>query len=142
MSEFHQALEEGNEIEQQVLNILRVKYPCAVKIPGKFKDYDIYVPEIDKSIEVKSCPSCHDYGNIVIEIEMFGKPSGLLHSKADYWVIYDGNIFRIMTKNDILHCIFMSKLTYKEFVGAGDTDSKKAFLVPADKLLKYGKELL
>lgn len=138
---FAQSLDEGEKIEEVVLHLLQKQWPSAVKIPGKFKPYDIWIPEISKSIEVKSCPQCHDYKRVVIEIEMFGKPSGILHSKADYWVIYDGLKYYIMTKNDILHCIFMCKLTYGPFTGPGDNAEKKALFVPTDKLFKYGKEL-
>jgi len=41
---------------------------------------------------------------------------------------------------DIVNCIFINKLTYKEFIGNGDTASKKAFLVPKDILFTYGVE--
>lgn len=138
---FEKDLVEGKRVEEQVLNILKKHFSCATMIEGACKDYDIWIPERTVGVEVKSCPSCHDYGNIVIEIEMFGKPSGLLRSKAGYWVIYDGTKFQLMTREDILHCIFINKLTYREFVGKGDAESKKAFLVPATQLMKYGKEI-
>ena len=54
---------------------------------GYFKDYDIYVPEINKSIEVKSDEKSKYTNNIVVEVEFNGKPSALSTSKADYWVL-------------------------------------------------------
>jgi len=79
-------------------------------------------------------------GNIVIEIEMFDKSSALITTKADYWVFYDDNKFVSIKPMDIVNCIFLNKLIYKEFIGNGDTKSKKAFLVPKEILFKYGIE--
>lgn len=149
MRVFDYRLQEGLDIERECLKIIQRKYPCAVMVEGNFSDYDIWIPERNKSVEVKSCPRCHEFGNVVIEFEMYGKRSALLISKADWWVIYDGKKFQMMTKDDILHCIFMNKLTYKEIRGdsagymgeEGDTSLKKCFLVPVDKLLTYGEEL-
>ena len=80
-------------------------------------------------------------GNIVVEIEMYGKNSGLMATQADYWVFYDGEMFVIMPVKNIFKCIFESKLQYVEFVGNGDTRPKKAFLVDKNTLFKYGKIL-
>ena len=33
----------------------------------------------------------------------------------------------------------MNKLQYLQFVGSGDSQAKKAFLIKKDMLLKYGK---
>jgi hypothetical protein len=139
---FKKWLAEGKEVEIMALGIIKKKYPCSIIIEGNFKYYDIWIPELHKSVEIKSCPRCHEFGKIVIEIENYYQPTALLVSKADYWVIYDGTKFRIMTKNDILHCIFMNKLVYEEIYGEGDDVPKKAFKVPVDKLLSYGKDLI
>jgi hypothetical protein len=80
-------------------------------------------------------------GNIVVEIEMFNKPSGLMSTTADYWVFYDDIDFVIMKPMDIVNCIFINKLVYKEFVGTGDTQAKKAFLVPKQLLFSHGKKI-
>ena len=137
---FNKDLQRGLEIEDRVVSILRKKYPCATLVSA-FKGYDIWIPEINKSVEVKYDPMSCETGNIVVEIEMYGKPSGLMASTADYWVFYDGEMFVIMPTKNIFKCIFDCKLQYVEFVGNGDTRSKKAFLVKKDTLFKYGKIL-
>lgn len=137
---FQKDLQRGLEIENIVLGILRKKYPCASLI-NAFKGYDIWIPEIDKAVEVKYDPMSQETGNIVVEIEMYGKPSGLMATQADYWVFYDGEMFVIMPVKHIFKCIFDCKLQYVEFVGKGDTRSKKAFLVDKNTLFKYGKIL-
>jgi len=136
---FQQDLSRGINIENKLLEIIRKKYPSASLI-HKYKGYDIWIPETNKSIEVKYDPMSNQTGNIVIEIEMFNKSSALITTKADYWVFYDDNKFVSIKPMDIVNCIFLNKLIYKEFIGNGDTKSKKAFLVPKEILFKYGVE--
>ena len=136
---FQQDLSRGINIENKLLEIIRKKYPSASLI-HKYKGYDIWIPETNKSIEVKYDPMSNQTGNIVIEIEMFDKSSALITTKADYWVFYDDNKFVSIKPMNIVNCIFLNKLIYKEFVGNGDTKSKKAFLVPKEILFKYGVE--
>ena len=139
MNTFNEDLEVGIAVEQKLVNILLKKYPSTTLVT-KFKGYDIWIPELHKSIEVKFDEKSKQTGNIVIEIEMYDKPSGLLSTTADYWVFYDGDKFISITPKDIIKCIFLLKLNFVEFVGNGDTVKKKAFLVPKDKLFNYGKE--
>ena len=120
--------------------MIRRKYPSA-SLVHKYKGYDVWVPELHESVEVKYDPMSNQTGNIVVEIEMFGKRSGLMATTADYWVFYDDIDFVIMKPMDIVYCIFMNKPPFREFVGAGDTASKKAFLVPKQLLFSYGKKI-
>lgn len=137
MQTFARDLEAGNSVENIVLNMIKPKYPCATLINGYFQDYDIWIPELYKSVEVKSDQKSQHTGNILIEVEMFDKPSALFHTKADYWVIFDGFDFLWTTPKKIFECIIFNKLQYAEFVGRGDTASKKAFLIKKDLLSQY-----
>ena len=92
-SVFQQDLKTGKAIEEKVLTIIKKKYPLAVLIDGKFKDYDIFIPENNKTVEVKVDLLTGKTGNMLIELYMYGKPSALLATKADYWVFYTGNGF-------------------------------------------------
>ena len=136
---FVEDLSRGKQVEQMLLDKLKSKYPSAAII-DKFKGYDIWIPEIHKSIEVKADEKSNYTGNIVVEIEMYGKPSALLTTTADYWVFYDGK-FWCITPKEIIQCIFLNKLQHTEFVGNGDTQSKKAFLIKKDLLAKYWREI-
>ena len=138
METFKADLERGIQVENMLLDILKRKYPASTLV-NAFKGYDIWIPEIHKSIEVKSDQKSNYTGNIVVEIEFNGKPSALMTTTADYWVFYDGNIFVSIEPKDIIKCIFMNKLQYVEFVGNGDRKSKKAFLIKKDTLFAYGK---
>jgi hypothetical protein len=137
---FHQDLERGKAIERKALEVIRKKYPCASLIEA-FKGYDIWIPELHKSVEVKYDPMSNETGNIVVEIEMNGHLSALSTTTADYWVFHDDHVFVIMKPMSIVNCIFQNKLQYVEFIGEGDRASKKAFLVPKQLLFKHGKKL-
>jgi len=135
---FQADLKRGINIEIKALTIIQKKYPSASLI-NKFKGYDIWIPEIHKSVEIKYDPMSNKTGNIVVEIEMFNKPSALITTEADYWIFYDDNNFVLIKPIDIINCIFINKLIYKEFIGTGDNVSKKAFLIKKEILFKYGK---
>jgi len=137
---FHEDLERGKVIERKALDVIRKKYPCASLIEA-FKGYDIWIPELHKSIEVKYDPMSNETGNIVVEIEMSGKASALITTTADYWLFYDDHVFVLIKPMSIVNCIFQEKLTFVEFVGNGDRSRKKAFLVPKHLLFQHGKQL-
>lgn len=137
---FKRDLARGKYHENYILNIVKSKYGQAHIIDGYFKDYDIYVPEVKFGIEVKSDEKSKYTNNIVIEIEFNSKPSALSTTKAKYWVIYDGYDYNWFLTNRIKDCIKDNKLIYVEFIGKGDTKSKKAYLIKKEMLYKY-KEL-
>jgi hypothetical protein len=137
MNTFHEDLERGKAIERKTLEVIRKKYPSASLIEA-FKGYDIWIPELHKSVEVKYDPMSNETGNIVVEIEMNGKASALITTTADFWLFYDDHVFMLMKPMSIVNLIFQLKLQYKEFVGNGDRSSKKAFLVPKEKLFQRG----
>lgn len=137
---FQEDLERGFEVEFAVLEIIQKKYPSASLIHA-YKGYDIWIPELHKSVEVKYDPMSNKTGNIVIEIEMNGQLSALITTTADFWVFHDDHVFVMMKPMSIINCIFQNKLQYAEFVGQGDTSKKKAFLVPKELLFQYGKKL-
>jgi hypothetical protein len=140
MNTFHKDLERGKAIESKALAVIRKKYPSASLIEA-FKGYDIWIPELHKSVEVKYDPMSNETGNIVVEIEMNNKASALITTTADYWLFYDDHVFMLMKPMSIVNCIFQEKLTFVDFVGSGDSSRKKAFLVPKHLLFQHGKQL-
>ena len=135
---FRTDLERGIAVEQKVLAIIRKKHPCATLIEG-FKGYDIWIPEIKQGIEVKYDPMSNETRNIVVEIEMSGVPSALSTTQATWWVFYDGKVFAWIKFRNLIRCIWENKLVYAEFVGNGDRNKKKAFLIPKKLLFRYAK---
>ena len=137
---FKRDLERGKQIENNVLNIIKKKYSKAYIIEGYFKEYDIYIPEIKAGIEVKSDEKSKYTGNIVIEIEFNNKPSALSTTKADYWVIYDGDSYNWFKTENIRKCIYENNLKWCKFIGKGDVKQKKAYLIKKEMLYKYNYE--
>jgi hypothetical protein len=140
MKTFRKDLDRGVKVESLVLQRIQKKYPNTYRIEGYCKEYDLWIPEVEKGIEVKYDPMSNQTGNIVVEIEMFGKPSALMTTKATYWVFYDDNVFVWIKPNDIKKCIEDNKLRTVKFTGRGDTHSKIAYLIKKEMLFSYGKQ--
>lgn len=134
---FEEDLKIGHIIETEVLKLIHKKYPKAYMHPGYFKEYDIFIPEIQKSVEVKSDQKSKYTNNIVIEIEFGGKPSALSTTKSDFWVIYDGYNYKWFTPKSIHQCIEDNNQKLVSFKGRGDEQSKKAYLIKKELLYKY-----
>ena len=141
MSNFHADLERGVSVENKVLDLIREKYPCACRILGDFKDYDIWIPEISAGVEVKYDPKSNETNNFIIEIESRDSPSGLMTTKAKFWVLYDDKTFCVIKPSEIIKCIILNKLTYSEFFCSGDNFKKKAFLIKKEMLFKYASRV-
>lgn len=127
---------EGVAIEERLLAKIKEKYPSATLI-NAYKGYDIWIPETSQGIEVKYDPMSNETGNIVVEIEMSGKKSALTTTTADYWVFYDNHEYAWFKPMDIVYCIFVNKLKCVDFVGNGDKNAKRAFLVPKEILFAH-----
>ena len=138
-SSFKRDLSRGAKVEDFVLQKIKNKYPEARRINGYCKEYDIWIPEINQGIEVKYDPMSNQTGNIVIEVEMGGKRSALSTTKASQWIFYDGKSLVSIEPRVIKECIFTHQIRLVTFIGPGDMNSKKAYLVPKDLLFKYGK---
>ena len=68
---------------------------------------------------------------------MFGKPSALLTTKADYWVVYTGKELLWITPIKIIECITVNNINSRTLTGQGDTASKVACLIPIETFKKY-----
>ena len=76
-------------------------------------------------------------GNICIEYECYGKPSGITTTEADYW-------FHNLCIGDNTFCTFifdvpklkqlMEKLDFKKSVSGGDHNASRMWLVSIQKL--------
>ena len=102
---FKEDLKIGKEIEEYVLSIIQQKYPKAKIMEGYFKEYDIMIPEIDKTVEVKSDIKSLETGNYVVEVAFDGNPSALSTTTADYWVFYDSECLVWITPENIWRAV-------------------------------------
>jgi hypothetical protein len=126
---FKRDLKRGEDIEQHALNIIQTKYPDAYKVKGYCKEWDIFIPSINKGIEIKYDPMSKKTGNIVVEIEFGGKPSALSTTKAYRWFFYTGDSIIITSPNRLQQLVEDNGLYPVTFTGRGDSKSKRAYLI-------------
>jgi hypothetical protein len=91
-----------------------------------------------KKIEVKSEKDLwQKTGNICIEYESWGKPSGIRATESDYWFhnlcVGDNEFCTLVFKTDVLKTI-VDKLDTFKTVSGGDHKASKMFLVNLQKL--------
>lgn len=132
MPKWEQALKTGKEIEHELCQVIKRKYPTAKVINGYCKGYDIEVPEIKMTVEVKYDPKSEETENYLIEVEFNNEPSALTTTTADYWVIVDESYYSWIRPDALREII--KDFTPREFIGEGDSKAKKAYLVPRDSI--------
>ncbi|MDC1446680.1 hypothetical protein N8344_01750 [bacterium] len=131
---FYRNLKTGKGYEEQALQLIHKKYPQAYIKDGYHKEWDIYVPELDIGIEVKSDAQHKSTGNYFLEYYCRNKASGISSTKAEYFFIYLDELYII--KTDTLRDIFIKyKGTNKDKIG-GD-DRKSLGIIISLKELKY-----
>ena len=92
----------------------------------------------NKKIEVKSEKDLwQNTGNICVEYESYGKPSGIRATESDYWFhnlcVGDNEFCTLVFKTDVLKTI-VDKLDTFRTVSGGDHKASNMFLVNLQKL--------
>ena len=128
----------GEEIEYRLLSYLKKKYPKSYKMEGKFKDFDIEVPEKEIKIEVKRDIGSQKTDNFFIEYECNYNPSGIASSRANYWVIYDECRY-IWIKISVLKTLAFMYGEKWEGTPVGGTTNVKAYLIPKKIIKEYSE---
>tara|TARA_A100001515_G_scaffold50319_1_gene39705 strand:+ start:272 stop:724 length:453 start_codon:yes stop_codon:yes gene_type:complete len=139
---FNDSLSSGKQSENIVLKMVQNKYPKAYIKEGYHKEYDIMIPEINKTIEVKKDFKSQYTGNVVIEMEMNNRPSGLQTTTADWWVFHlDETEIVWITLERLKEMVEFEDYNLVEFIGEGDDISKQAYLVPKKDLYMYSNRI-
>ena len=105
---------------------------------GKVREKQVAEMLQDKKIEVKSERGMwQKTGNIAIEFESYGKPSGIRATEADYWFhnlcVGDETFCTLVFDVNSLKKI-IDKLDTKKWVTGGDNKASKMYLVSLQKL--------
>lgn len=105
---------------------------------GKIRERHVADMLQDKKIEVKSERGMwQNTGNIAIEYESYGKPSGINATEADYWFhnlcVGEDTFCTLVFKVDSLKQI-IENLDYKRTVSGGDHNASKMYLLNLQKL--------
>ena len=128
--DFKESLKSGKETENEILNIIKSKYPDAYIHDGYKKEWDIIIPELRKTVEVKRDYKSNYTGNYVVEVAFDGKESALSTTTADWWVFYDSEC-EVWIKPELIWKA-VKGLPMRDFVGKGDEKSKTAYLCPKE----------
>jgi hypothetical protein len=127
---FEQDLELGGMVERGVLTLIRKKYPLAHRIEGYHKEFDLFVPEVRISVEVKFDRRAAETGNFIFETSSSGKPSGLKVTTADWWVQVDKKDICWIRTESLRHLIVQEEAAEISFFLDGR--EKTGFLLPKD----------
>ena len=133
---FAKDLSTGNAAEDRILEKLQAAFPLAYRMLGMHPDFDIWIPELGKSVEVKLDLMSQKTGNIVVEY-YHNKASALTVSKADYWVFDTGEELLWFSREGILDCILSEGMEPVRIAGPSDRFAKWAFLIPLRILQRY-----
>ena len=107
---------------------------------GKVREQMVADMLQDKKIEVKSERDVwQKTGNIAIEYECYGKPSGISATESDYWFhnlcIGDETFATIVFDTNSLKRI-IANLDKKRSVSGGDNNASRMYLLNLQKLLQ------
>ena len=128
----------GEQGELFVLKKLHYKYPKAYKVEGYCKEWDLFVPEKEIGIEVKSDRATHKTGNVVIENKYGGEPSGIETTKATWWAYITKNNLYWITPDKIKECIKDNNLQSLDCAPlGGDTKRKNLYLIKETLFKQY-----
>ena len=108
---------------------------------GKVREKNVAKMLQDKKIEVKSERDIwQSTGNIAIEFESYGKPSGIMATESDYWFhnlcIGEERYGTLVFKTDMLKKIIKNTPNKRE-VSGGDHNASKMYLMNIQKRIKF-----
>jgi hypothetical protein len=139
---FQTDLEQGQTIERIVAKEIENKTgDSAIFAPeGRFKGYDFRMDKrhtdcgfFESRYEVKHDIASERTGNVAIEYEYKGYPSGIFTSVADWYAIVSRETCYIVPRNEILREMFYNQ-DVSRFTPAGDGLQSKCYLLPLGKV--------
>ena len=129
---FVKDLETGKVYEKKALELIQKDYPKAYIQDGYFLEWDIYIPELDMGVEVKSDAQYKKTGNFYVEYECNDKPSGIATTKAKYYYIYLDKLYILKTEDLKDKC--RKYLNTKKDKKGGDNMASKGITIPINEL--------
>ena len=105
---------------------------------GKVREQMVADMLQDKKIEVKSERGMWmRTGNIAIEYECYGKPSGIAATESDYWfhnLCIEDEVFATLVFDTNSLKRIINNLDYKKSVSGGDNNAARMYLLNLQKL--------
>ncbi|PIY10223.1 MAG: hypothetical protein COZ18_06480 [Flexibacter sp. CG_4_10_14_3_um_filter_32_15] len=140
---FDKDLIDGLDAENSVKSLLKKKYKVSDDdiVSSTTKEFDIKIKSLNLTFEVKNDLMAEKTGNIAIEFESRGKPSGVSTTKADYWVYKFSNMFYIIERTVLVNEL-VNKGNYSRIVNGGDYGSNTMmYLVKVEAFKSWGEKL-
>jgi hypothetical protein len=142
MSEFDTSLSVGKLREAELIEFFQSKGHKPIPIPGKFSGFDFFLANTKQGYEVKQDWKAHYSGNLVVEVEMYGRRSGLMATTADWWIFDTKDEFIFITPRQLKDLIVEQNPPLRQFTGKGDTQPKKAYLIPVQRIKNYASSII
>lgn len=142
MTKFDTSLNIGKLREAELIAFFQSLGHKPIAIPGKFTGFDFFLANTKEGYEVKQDWKAHYSGNLVVEIEMYGKPSGLMGTTADWWIFDTKSEFIFIMPKRLKDLIVEQNPPLRSFIGKGDNQLKKAYLIPVESVKKYATKTL
>ena len=101
---------------------------------GQIKEKELAGIFEGKKIEVKYDLQALKTGNVYVEYESRGRPSGISTSEADYYCYCIGYTFHLLTSKDLKERCRKYLGTDREKLG-GDSNTSKGILLPIIELI-------
>lgn len=133
---FAEDLAIGDKIEREWLDKMLVVFRETYQTFGKDSRFDIAVPELNATIEVKYDPKSQETGNVVVEYH-HNKPSGILTSEATHWLFDLGDEEMWFSRSGLLRALMLSGVKPVQIHGPDDRHPKMVFLIPKDVLRPF-----
>ena len=103
---------------------------------GQIKEKELADILENKKIEVKYDLQATDTGNVFVEYESRGKPSGISTTESDYYCFAIGVCF-VLIKTEYLKDICRTFLGSTKDIFGGDSNSSKGILLPISAFFSY-----
>ena len=142
MTEFDTSLSVGKLREAELIEFFQSKGHKPIPIPGKFSGFDFFLANTKQGYEVKQDWKAFYSGNLVVEVEMYGKRSGLMATTADWWIFDTKDEFIFITPKQLKDLIVEQNPPLRQFTGKGDTHPKKAYLIPVQRIKNYASSII
>lgn len=145
--DFDQDLPIAQKTELEVANLLVARYPDSKIISfSKTNEYDILLKVRDRfaTFEVKEDFTCKKTGNVGLEFETRGKPSGIQVSKANFYVYKIHTLHEIefyLFQTSMLKSMIAKKLYFRIIIGGDPGSNSKNYLFEYEIFVKYGKRI-
>lgn len=130
---FEKDLKTGKKFEEHALQLIQKKYPKAYIEDGYFLEWDIFIPELQIGVEVKSDAQYKATGNFYVEYFCNGKPSGISTTKAKMYYIYLDKLYILKTEDLKEKC--RKYINTKRDKKGGDNMASKGIILPIKELI-------